>query len=210
MGLRIEVWSDIACPWCYLGKHRLETAIAGSPHADSTELAFRSFELDPTAPDQARPLLEHLAEKMGLGPERAEQMDARVREMARAEGLPYTSQRVHARSFDLHRLVHLAGSHGVGSPLLTRLFRDLFGGTNVYDRTYLVDTAAEHGIPRERAGAVLDGDEFADAVRRDIAAAHRLGVRGVPFAVLDGRFAIPGALSVEGYARGIEQAWASR
>jgi predicted DsbA family dithiol-disulfide isomerase len=209
--LRIEVWSDIACPWCYLGKHRLEKAIGQSPHAGSIDLVFRSFELDPTSPSEARPLMEYLAAKMGLTPAGAAQMDSRVGDMARAEGLPYTSDRVHANSFDVHRVLHLANADGSGNALLSRLYLDLFGGkANIYDRTYLIDTAAEHGIAREQVAAVLDGDEFAAAVRRDVAEAARLGVRGVPFAVLDGRYGIPGALDVDGYARGIEQAWGSR
>jgi predicted DsbA family dithiol-disulfide isomerase len=209
--LLVEVWSDISCPWCYLGKHRLEQAIAGSPHAGSIDLAFHSFELDPGASTEPRPLLEMLAAKMGVPPAQAAEMDDRVGAMARAEGLPYTSDRVVANSFDLHRVVHLAERSGRGAALLTVLYRDLFGGTaNVYDRTYLVDAAAALGIDRARVAAVLDGDEFAEDVRRDIATAAQLGVRGVPFAVLGKRFGIPGATSVEGYAAGIEQAWGAR
>ena len=209
--LLVEVWSDISCPWCYLGKHRLERAIAGSPHAGSIDLAFHSFELDPTASAEPRPLLEMLAATMGVSPAQAAEMDDRVGGMARAEGLPYTSERVVANSFDLHRVVHLADAAGQGGALLTVLYRDLFGGTaNVYDHGYLADTAAGLGIRRERVVEVLAGDEFAEDVRRDVATAARLGVRGVPFAVLGGRFGIPGATSVENYAAGIEQAWGAR
>jgi predicted DsbA family dithiol-disulfide isomerase len=209
--LLVEVWSDISCPWCYLGKHRLEQAIAGSPHAGSIDLAFHSFELDPGASTEPRPLLEMLAAKMGVAPEQAAEMDDRVGAMARAEGLPYTSDRVVANSFDLHRVVHLADGSGQGAALLTVLYRDLFGGAaNVYDHAYLADTAAGLGIDRERVVAVLDGDEFAEDVRRDIATAAQLGVRGVPFAVLGKRYGIPGATSVEGYAGALEQAWGAR
>ncbi len=207
----VEVWSDISCPWCYLGKHRLEQAIAGSPHAGSIDLVFHSFELDPTASTQPQPLLDMLAAKMGVTPAEAGQMDDRVGGMARAEGLPYTSDRVMANSFDLHRVVHLAETLGKGAELLTVLYRDLFGGTaDVYDPEYLVEAAAGVGVPRERVAEVLDGDEFAEDVRRDIATAAQLGVRGVPFTVLDQRFGIPGATSVEAYAAGIEQAWGAR
>jgi predicted DsbA family dithiol-disulfide isomerase len=209
--LLVEVWSDISCPWCYLGKHRLEQAIAGSPHAGSIDLAFHSFELDPGASTEPRPLLEMLAAKMGVAPEQAAEMDDRVGAMARAEGLPYTSDRVVANSFDLHRVVHLADESGQGGALLTVLYRDLFGGTaNVYDHAHLADTAAGLGIDRDRVVAVLDGDEFAEDVRRDIATAAELGVRGVPFAVLGKRYGIPGATSVEGYAGALEQAWGAR
>jgi predicted DsbA family dithiol-disulfide isomerase len=207
----VEVWSDINCPWCYLGKHRLEQAIAGSPHAGSIDLAFHSFELDPTASTEPRPLLEMLAAKMGVSPAEAAEMDDRVGAMARAEGLPYTSDRVAANSFDLHRVVHLADTAGQGGALLDVLYRDLFGGTaNVYDHTYLADSATGLGIPRERVVEVLAGDEFAEDVRRDVATAAQLGVRGVPFTVLGKRYGIPGATSVEGFAGAIEQAWGAR
>jgi predicted DsbA family dithiol-disulfide isomerase len=207
----VEVWSDISCPWCYLGKHRLEQAIAESPHAGSIDLAFHSFELDPTASTEPRPLLEMLAAKMGVGPEQAAEMDDRVGAMARAEGLPYTSDRVVANSFDLHRVVHLADQTAQGAALLTVLYRDLFGGTaNVYDHGYLADAAAGLGIDRDRVVEVLAGDEFADDVRRDIATAAQLGVRGVPFTVLGKRYGIPGATSVEGFAGALAQAWDAR
>lgn len=207
----IEVWSDISCPWCYLGKHRLEQAIAGSPHAGSIDLVFHSFELDPTASTEPQPLLDMLAAKMGVSPADAAQMDDRVGSTARAEGLPYTSDRVVANSFDLHRVVQLAETFGKGAELLTVLYRDLFGGTaDVYEPKYLVEAAAGLGIPRERVTEVLDGDEFAEDVRRDIATAAQLGVRGVPFTVLGKKYGIPGATSVESYAAGIEQAWAGR
>jgi predicted DsbA family dithiol-disulfide isomerase len=138
-------------------------------------------------------------------------MDDRVGGMARAEGLPYTSDRVVANSFDLHRVVHLADTVGKGAELLAVLYRDLFSGTaDVYGPEYLVDAAAGLGIARERVAEVLDGDEFAEDVRRDVAAATRLGARGVPFTVLDRRYGIPGATSVEGFAGAIEHAWGAR
>jgi predicted DsbA family dithiol-disulfide isomerase len=207
----IEVWSDISCPWCYLGKHRLEQAIAGSPHAGSIDLVFHSFELDPTASTQPQPLLDMLAAKMGVSPDDARAMDDRVGGMARAEGMPYTSDRVVANSFDLHRVVQLAETLGKGTELLTGLYRDLFSGTaDVYEHKYLVEAAAGLGIPAERVTEVLESDEFAEDVRRDIATAAQLGVRGVPFTVLDKRYGIPGATSVEGFAGAIEQAWGAR
>lgn len=209
--MRIDVWSDIACPWCYLGKRRLEKAIDASPHADAIDLTFHAYELDPSAGKRSRPLREYLAQRMGVGPEQAAQLDAQVAELARAEGLPYTSDRVHANSFDLHRTVALAAQHGTATELLTVLYEDLFSGrADVYDHGHLADTAAAHGVPRERAVAVLASDELTDEVRADIAIATRLGVRGVPFTVLDEKFGIPGATSVEGFAEGIEKAWGQR
>ncbi len=206
--MRIDVWSDIACPWCYLGKRRLEKAIDASPHAEAIELTFHAYELDPSASRRARPLPEYLAERMGVGPEQVAQMEGQVAQLARAEGLPYTSDRVHANSFDLHRTVRLAGEYGTATQLLTVLYEDLFSGrANVYDHTHLADAAAAHGVPRERAVAVLASDELTEEVRADIAVATRMGVRGVPFTVLDQRLGIPGATSVEGFADGIEQAW---
>ena len=207
--LRIDIWSDLGCPWCYLGKHRLETAIAASGHAGAIDLVPRSFELDPGTPHQARPVAEYLAAKMGWSPAQAAQMEAQLADLAQAEGLPFTGDRPYANSFDVHRVLHLAAAHGLAGELLGSLQRDLFGGrADVYGHDYLAGAAAGLGIDRARVEEVLAGDEYADAVRRDEADAGRLGITGVPFAVLDGRFAVPGASSVDGYARAIERAWA--
>ncbi|MGH2936602.1 MAG: DsbA family oxidoreductase [Solirubrobacterales bacterium] len=209
--LQIDVWSDLACPWCYIGKHRLDQAIASSPHAEAISVRVHSYELDPDMSDQARPNLELLAAKYGLSPAQAEHMEDKVAAIAHQDGLPFTADRVLANSFDVHRVLHLAGTFGLADQLLGVLQRALFSGqANVYDHAVLVEATTQVGIPRRRVEEVLAGDEYADAVRADEEQARRLGVTGIPFTVFDERIAIPGSTSIEGFADAIQQAWSSK
>ncbi|WP_214405152.1 DsbA family oxidoreductase [Pseudonocardia lacus] len=206
--LRIDLWSDVVCPWCYLGATRLRKAIAASPRADSIDLVYHAYELDPTAPAEVHPNLEYLAEKFGMPPAQVEEMEAGMAARAAAEGLPYTAHRPHARTFDLHRLTAFAALSGKSAALMAALQHELFsGGRDVFDHAVLADVAAEVGLDRAAAAEVLAGDAHTDEVRADIAEAHRIGVRGVPFAVLAGRFGVSGASEVDGYAHAIERAW---
>jgi predicted DsbA family dithiol-disulfide isomerase len=206
--LRIDVWGDLACPWCYVGKHRLDQAIASSPQAGAITVVPRSFELDPAMSPDARPNLEMLAGKYGVSLAQARTIEDKAVALAQREGLPFAVDRVVASSFDVHRVVHLAGTFGLADQLLGVLQQTLFGGqANAFDHTVIADAASRLGIPRSRVEEVLASNEYADAVRADEAEARRIGVTGVPFAVFGGRTAIPGAATVEGYAKAIEQAW---
>ena len=206
--LQIDVWSDLACPWCYLGKNRLDQAIASSGHADAITVVVRSFELDPTMSHDVKPNLEVLSASHGVSLAQARALEDKIVAIAQREGLPFTADRVLANSFDVHRVLHLAGTFGVADQLLGVLQRILFNGqANAYDHTVIADAASHLGIPRHRVEEVLASDEYADAVRADEAEARRIGVTGVPFAVFGGRAAIHGATSSEGYAKAIEQAW---
>jgi predicted DsbA family dithiol-disulfide isomerase len=206
--LQIDVWGDLACPWCYIGKNRLDQAIASSPHADAITVVTHSFELDPAMSHDVKPNLEVLSAKYGISLAQARAMEDKVVALAQREALPFAVDRVLSNSFDVHRVLHLAGTFGLDDQLLGVLQRTLFGGqANAYDHTVIADAAAQLGIPRHRVEEVLASDEYADAVRADEAEARRIGVTGVPFAVFGGRIAIPGAASSEGYAKAIEQAW---
>jgi predicted DsbA family dithiol-disulfide isomerase len=206
--LQIDVWSDLACPWCYVGKSRLDKAIASSPRAGAITVVVRSFELDPAMSHDARPNLEVLRAKYGLSLAQARALEDRAVAMAQREGLPFAVDRVLASSFDVHRVLHLAGTFGLDDQLLGVLQRTLFSGqANAYDHTVIADAASHLGVPRHRVEEVLASDEYAGAVRADEAEARRIGVTGVPFAVFGGRAAIHGATSREGYAKAIEQAW---
>jgi len=209
--LQIDVWSDLACPWCYVGKSRLDKAIASSPHADAISVVIRSFELDPAMSPDVKPNLEVLSASHGLSLAQARALEDKVVALAQREGLPFTADRLLANSFDVHRVLHLAGIFGLADQLLGMLQRTLFSGqANAFDHTVIADAASRLGIPRRRVAAVLASDEYADAVRADEAEARRIGVTGVPFAVFGGRTAIRGATSSEGYAKAIEQAWTRR
>ena len=209
--LQVDVWGDLTCPWCYLAKNRLDQAIESSPHADAITVVNRSFELDPAASHEAKPVLEALSAKYGVSIVNAREMETKLAVVAQSEGLPFSLDRVVANSFDVHRVLHLAGTFGLADQLLGVLQRSYFGGrVNTFDPAVLTDAASELGIPRNRIEEVLASDEYADAVRADEAEAMRLGVTGVPFTVFDGRTAIPGATSIENYAKAIEQAWNER
>jgi predicted DsbA family dithiol-disulfide isomerase len=209
--LQIDVWSDLACPWCYIGKNRLDRAIASSPHAEAISVRVHSYELDPGMPDEATPNLEVVAAKYGLSPAQAERMEAKVAAIAHRDGLPFTADRVVANSFDVHRILHLAGSAGIANELLGVLQRALFSGqANVYDHAALIQAASRLGIPRGRVEEVLSGDEYADAVRADEEQARVLGVTGIPFTVFDERIAIPGSTSIGAFADAIAHAWSSK
>ena len=209
--LRIDVWGDLACPWCYVGKNRLDQAIASSPHAGAITVVPRSFELDPAMSHDVRPNLEVLSARYGLSLAQARAMEDNVAALVQREGLPFAADRVLSNSFDVHRVLHLAGTFGLADEMLGVLQRTLFSGqASAYDHTVIADAASHLGIPRHRAGEVLASDEYADAVRADEAEARRIGVTGVPFAAFGGRAAIHGATSSEGYAKAIEQAWSRR
>lgn len=199
--LVIEVWTDIGCPWCYVGKHRLDQAIEATVPTGGVEVVLRSFELDPAMSTTPVPVTEMLAAKYGGTAADAHKMESRVAALGQAEGLPYTMDRSVANSFDVHRVLHLARAHDVGTEVFSTLQRGYFAGDiNPFDHDTLIRVAADIGVPADETRAVLAGDAYADAVREEQAAGRALGITGVPFTVLGGQYAVSGAQSVEGYA----------
>ncbi|QFU91184.1 DsbA family oxidoreductase [Amycolatopsis sp. YIM 10] len=192
--MKIEVWSDIVCPWCYIGQRRLEKALAS--YEGTAEVVWRSFQLDPT---QTRgenvPTVEMLSRKYGVSPAEAAAMNDRVTGLAAEEGLTYQLDKaLTANTFDAHRLAHFAATRELGNAMHERLLRAALTEGEAVDHTdTLVRLATEVGLPAEEARAVLDGDDFAEDVRADIADAHALGARGVPFYVIDRAYGISGA-----------------
>ncbi|MCW3157671.1 DsbA family oxidoreductase [Micropruina sonneratiae] len=202
----IELWTDLGCPWCYLGKHRLDTAIAQRPDADRFELRLRSFELDPSASETPEPVHEHLAGKYGASAAQVQAMEARIRDLAVADGLEWSELRSTANSFAVHRLLKYADTQGVGTTFFTALQDGYFAGTlDPFDPDQLVTAATASGLDAAAVRAVLAGDDHADEVRADEAEAQALGATGVPFTVYGRRFATAGAQSVEGYGQVLEQ-----
>jgi predicted DsbA family dithiol-disulfide isomerase len=196
--VRIDVWSDVVCPWCYIGKRRLESALERFEHADEVEIHWHSFQLDPSHPEgERRPVFETLAQKTGAPIAQVNAMTRQVTELAAAEGLHYELDRaVSVNAFDAHRLSHLAAAHGLGDQMHERLLRAHLGeGEAVDDPGTLVRLGAEVGVPEDEARKVLDGDAYAEAVRADAAEARRYGATGVPFFVLNRAYGVSGAQS---------------
>ncbi|MFF5251801.1 DsbA family oxidoreductase [Streptomyces leeuwenhoekii] len=213
--MRVEIWSDIACPWCYVGKARFEKALAAFPHRDRVEVVHRSFELDPgRAKDDVQPVLAMLTAKYGMSRAQAEAGEDELGAQAAAEGLPYlTRGRDHGSTFDMHRLLHFAKERGRQEALLDRLYRANFAEErSVFgDDERLVELAVAAGLDADGARAVLaDPAAYADEVRADEREAAQLGARGVPFFVLDRAYGISGAQPAEVFTRALAQAWGER
>lgn len=208
--MEVEIWSDIVCPWCYIGKRRFERALASFEHADCVAVSYRSFELDPAAPTaRGGSHAEHLARKYGMPVAQAEQLDQQMTERAAAEDLDFRFDIMRGgNTFDAHRLLHLARERGLQGEMKERLMRATFtDGLPIADKGTLADLAAEVGIPGDDARATLDRDAFATAVRRDEEQAARYGITGVPFYVADGKFAVSGAQPTEVFGQLLVQAY---
>ncbi|HEX7004228.1 MAG TPA: DsbA family oxidoreductase [Trueperaceae bacterium] len=211
--MRVEIWTDIICPWCYLGKRRMETALSRFPHAEQVELMGRSFELDPGAPRRYEVSLdEMLAGKYGVGLERARAMNEQVTELAKGEGLEYRLDVARpGNTFDAHRLLHLAEGLGRRSELEERFMRGYFSeGKAIGDHEVLAGMAKEVGLDESAVREVLAGEAFANAVRADESRARRLGANGVPFFVVDGRYGVSGAQPSDLLLELLQKAWATR
>lgn len=208
--MQVEIWSDVVCPWCYLGKRRFEQALAGFEHRDGVEVRYRSFELDPTAPaDATTPTVELLAGKYGMTPAEAEKAQRQMEERAAADGLTFNLQGLRSgNTRAAHRLLHYAHDQGRQAELVERLHRAYFSEqASIFDPTTLAELAAEVGLDRAGAAEVLAGDDYADAVAADEAEAHALGANGVPFFVVDRRYGISGAQPAELIGQALERAW---
>jgi predicted DsbA family dithiol-disulfide isomerase len=198
--MHVEIWSDIACPWCYVGKRRFEAALAAFEHRDDVQVTWRSFELDPAAPaERGGDRTAHLAEKYGTTRERADEMHRQMTEVAAADGLEFRFDIARsANTFDAHRLLHLAAAHGLQDELKERLMRaHLTEGELISDHAVLARLAADAGLPAAEVQDVLGGDGYADEVRTDEREGAALGIRGVPFFVVDRAFGASGAQPAE-------------
>ncbi len=213
--MRIEIWSDIACPWCYIGKRRLESALASFEHAEEVELVYRSFLLDPAAPPvpTGESMAEHLGAKYGGGATAGQQMIDRMEAAAAEEGVLFRlAQAQRASTVDAHRVLHLALDEG-GPARQAALKEELLAAyfvraENVADHDVLRRTAERAGLSADAVAEVLVGDRYADAVERDVREAVALGAEGVPFYVVDRTYGVPGAQPAEVFTQVLEKAWA--
>ncbi|MDF3281037.1 DsbA family oxidoreductase [Gordonia sp. N1V] len=205
----VEVWSDVGCPFCYMGKNRLAKAISQRPDADRFEVRFRSFELNPAAATQPEPMPVAFARAHpGVTTEQFMQMEGQAKQMAAADGLPYSLDRLSGNTFGIHRVAHYAAEKGVGAEFYSTVQDRFFEGTlNPFDADDLISVATELGLDSDEVRDVVTSERYSDEVTADIDQAREYGVRGVPFAVFGNQLAAQGAQSVEGYAAALAQAF---
>jgi predicted DsbA family dithiol-disulfide isomerase len=208
--MQVEIWSDVVCPWCYLGKRRFERALESFGHRDDVTVVYRSFELDPSAvPGVTTPTEEMLATKYRMSPQQAKDAQRQMEQRAAQDGLEFKMDGLYSGSTrDAHRLLHLAKARGRQTELAERLHRAYFSEqTSIFDHSSLADLASEAGLDRDEVLRVLASDEYSDAVDTDEAMARSLGVTGVPFFVIDRRYGISGAQPAEVIAATLERSW---
>lgn len=209
--MKIEIWSDIMCPFCYIGKRRLEKALESFEYRDQIVIEWKSFLLNPgMKTDPSKNSLAYLSEVKGWSMEQTKQITEQVVAMAAAEGLDYDMENtVVANAYQAHRLLHFAKSNGFGSPMKERLLRAYFTeGLNIDDTETLINLASEVGLEKVEVKACLDSDAFLKEVNEDVQEAQQLGVRGVPFFVLDRKYGISGAQQDEVFQQTIAKAFA--
>lgn len=210
--MKIEIWSDVVCPFCYIGKRKMEKALAKFPHKDSIEIEWKSFQLNPdqkTNPNIST--LEYLASSKGWSMEQTKEITANVADMAKAEGLVFDYENaVVANTRNAHRLIHFAATFGKGDEMKERLLLAYFTeGKNVDDFQTLIDLGIEVGLDGEAVKMTLESGAFNEGVDQDIYESRQLDVRGVPFFVLDRKFGISGAQPDEVFTQTLEKAWVS-
>lgn len=209
--MKIEIWSDIVCPFCYIGKRRLEAALADFPHRDQVEIQWRSFELTPDyRPAPGRDVYASLAEKKGISPAESRQMHDQMAASAAQVGLAYNFERaVPTNTYLGHQLLHLATKHGVNDATKERLFRAYYTeGQDLNDLDTLVQLGTEVGLDAKETRAALQAGTYATAVRSDEQQAQQIGVRGVPFFVFDDKYAVSGAQPTELFSEVLDKVWA--
>ena len=208
--MQVEIWSDVACPWCYVGKRRFDAALAGFEHRDEVEVVWRSFELDPQAPREREvDLATHLASKYGRTREWALEAQQRLATVGAEDGIDFHHEIARGGStFDAHRLIHLAAAHGRADELKERLLRAYHSdGEPIGDPATLQRLATEDGLPAEEVGEVLAGERYAAEVRDDELTAATLGIHAVPFFVVDRAIAASGAQSPVAFTELLRQGW---
>ena len=208
--MKIEIWSDVMCPFCYIGKRRFEEALQNFEHKDEVEIEWKSFQLNPDLKtDPSLNITQYLADAKGWTIEYAQQLNDQVTEMAAGVGLTYDFDRaVVANSFDAHRFAHLAKRNGLGNQAEEALFKAYFtDGENIADHATLTELGINIGLEEKEIKNTLASDAFAGEVKHDIAEAGYLGIRGVPFFVMNGKYAVSGAQMVPVFAETLEKSY---
>jgi predicted DsbA family dithiol-disulfide isomerase len=207
--MQVEIWSDVVCPWCYLGKRRFEQAFAAFEHRDEIQLTYRSFELDPTVPKGViTPTAQMLASKYGMTDRQAEQAQRQMEERAAGDGLVFKmDDLLSGNTRDAHRLLQLAKARQRQPELMERLHSAYFTEQmSIFDHDSLTTLAVETGLDKDEVAAVLASEEYGAEVDADEATAQALGVTGVPFYVIDRRYGISGAQPAQAITRVLDKA----
>lgn len=208
--LKVQIWSDIMCPYCYIGKRRIEGALAQFEHKDAVEIEWKSFQLDANFIASAEDnMAEHLAEKYRKDKEWAQEMMDSMTQNAKNSGLDFHFEKaIMANSFNAHRLLHLAKKHNLSNELEELLFKAyLTDGKNINDLETLTQLGQQIGLDSKEIAAVLHSDAYAKEVKEDIEMAQKIGVQGVPFFVFDNKYAVSGAQHVETFVKTLEKVW---
>jgi len=208
--MKVEIWSDIMCPFCYIGKRKFESALAQFEHKDDVDIVWKSFQLNPDMKTEAgKNINQYLAEIKGWSVEQAKEMNDRVTEMAKQVGLEYDlNKAVVANSFNAHRLIQFAKNTGKGDAAEERLFKAYFTeGKNVDDLDVLSQLAGEIGLNITEVDEVLKSAAFSDEVQQDVYEAQQVGVRGVPFFVLGNKYAVSGAQESATFLQALKTTW---
>lgn len=209
--MEIEIWSDIVCPWCYLGKKRFERALESFDHRDQVDVVYRSFELDPSADrSSTRPTIELLATKYRMTVQQADEAQRQMERRAIDDGIEFHLEGLlSGNTRDAHRLLQLAKARRRQAELVERLHRAYFcEQASVFDHASLTELASDVGLDRDEVSRVLAGDDYDDAVDEDEATARSLGANGVPFFVIDRRYGISGAQPATDIVEVLNRAWA--
>jgi predicted DsbA family dithiol-disulfide isomerase len=208
--MRVDVWADITCPWCYIGTARFGAALREFEHQGDVQVVYHSFELDPSQPaGQTRPVLDMLVAKYGLSQHEAASAEARVAALARAEGLDFSQDRPVGNTRAAHRLLQYAQAGGRGRAMMNALYGAYFGaGRSVFDADSLVAAAADAGLAAADVQTALTDDHYDQQIRADLSEAGRLGLTGVPFCLIGGTRAVAGAQPAEVFRTVLRAAWA--
>ena len=208
--MRVDIWSDVMCPFCYIGKRKFEAALADFAHKDDVEVVWHSFQLSPDLTKEPREsVFSYLSRTKGMPESQARQMTEHVAGMAREVGLDFQFDKtVNVNSFDAHRLSHLAAQHGAQDAVEEQLFKAYFvDGLNIADPKTLLKIGTEAGLSTKEIEEMLASDAYTEAVQADIQMASRIGVRGVPFFVLDNKYAVSGAQPAQTFLAALTQAY---
>ncbi|MBX2889642.1 MAG: DsbA family oxidoreductase [Saprospiraceae bacterium] len=211
--MKVEIWSDVMCPFCYIGKRKFEEALSQFPHREKVEVVWKSFQLDPDlVTDTTKSVRQSLAESKGWSLEKTDEAMSYVVDMAKTVGLTYQFDKaVVANSFDAHRFSHLAKKHGLQDKAEERLFAAYFlEGKNTADHQTLIQIGTEIGLDSSEVRLALANNEYADEVNKDIDDAHQIGVTGVPFFLFNRKYAVTGARDSKVYLNALEKIFAEQ